>query len=79
MTNVRIVMNYLSRMVSTIRTSRIAVCTFSHFFETETNPGRIDHGVNDPVAHKILAGAAAENGLAPPLDTSIVRISQIIV
>lgn len=32
------------------------------------------HGVNDPVAHKILAGAAAENGLAPPLDTSITSL-----
>lgn len=32
-----------------------------------------DHGVNDPVARKILAGLAVENGLAPPADASIVR------
>lgn len=34
---------------------------------------RLDHGVNDPVARKILATHAAEVGLAPPADTSIVR------
>lgn len=31
------------------------------------------YGKNDPVAKKILAGHAAEHGLAPPEDTSIVR------
>lgn len=34
---------------------------------------RVDHGVNDPVARKILAGLAVESGLAPPADASIVR------
>ncbi|KAK4702135.1 pre-mRNA-splicing factor RBM22/SLT11, partial [Phenoliferia sp. Uapishka_3] len=32
------------------------------------------HGVNDPVARKILAGAAATSGLAPPPDTSITSL-----
>lgn len=33
----------------------------------------IDHGVNDPVAHKILASHAASSGLAAPADASIAR------
>lgn len=33
-----------------------------------------DHGRNDPVARKILAGHAAEKGLAPPEDTSITSL-----
>ncbi|KAL8286152.1 hypothetical protein RQP46_004640 [Phenoliferia psychrophenolica] len=32
------------------------------------------HGVNDPVARKILAGAAASSGLAPPPDASVTSL-----
>lgn len=35
----------------------------------------LDHGTNDPVARKILAKHAAEGGLAPPADTSIVSLA----
>lgn len=31
------------------------------------------HGRNDPVAHKIMAKHAEDQGLKPPEDTSIVR------
>lgn len=59
--------------------SRGDECPYRHELPVENGMGQQNikdryHGVNDPVAKKILAQLAGENGLAPPTDSSITSL-----